>query len=281
MRRASTCLAVLGGLAALALPASAAAAPTVAFKLTAIPIPGFPHTGNIYGAGAAGKFEFTIKGSEYDEGHPAPLVGVNVFFPKKTKIHSAGFPTCSKAALEAQGENAIGTSACPKKSLLTFPISAPQPESAHTILTNESYALGVVRFGKEVTEEKSRVIGVYAPGNKLFFYSKGVTPAAFELISTGSVSTGSTPVTKTEVPLVETVPGAADASVERIVVYAGGAYKKGKKTTYYATVPPKGSCPKGGFPVKAVLTFANVAALPNRVPGETVTATYKAPCPRK
>ena len=53
MRRASTCLAVLG-LAALGLPAAASAAPTVTFKATAIPIPGFPHTGNILGAGAAG-----------------------------------------------------------------------------------------------------------------------------------------------------------------------------------------------------------------------------------
>ena len=290
MRRASTCLAVLGSLAALSLPATASAAPTVAFKLTAIPIPGFPHTGNIYGAGAAGLFEFTIKGTEYDEGHPAPLVGVNVFFPKGTKINAKGFATCSTAALEAQGEKAIGTAACPKNSQLTFQepgascfgaILPCQPESPHTILTKESYALGVVNLGHEAVEEKSRIVGVYAPGNHLFFFSKGVTPALFEIISNGTVSTGSTPITRTEVPLVDPVAGAPDASVEKIVVYAGGAYKKGKKTTYYATVPRKGSCPKGGFPVKAELTFANVADLPSRVPGETVVANYKAPCPRK
>jgi hypothetical protein len=83
------------------------------------------------------------------------------------------------------------------------------------------------------------------------------------------------------VPLVETVPGAADASVEKIVVYAGAAYKKGGKTVYYGTMPKKGTCPKGGYPVKAELTFANIAALPADVPGEKVTANYKAPCPRK
>ena len=33
----------------------------------------------------------------------------------------------------------------------------------------------------------------------------------------------------------------------------GAAFKKGKKTTYYITVPKK--CPAGGFPVKSVLTL--------------------------
>ena len=48
----TTCLAVLG-LAVLGLSASASAAPTITMKAVAVPIPGFPHTGNILGAGAA------------------------------------------------------------------------------------------------------------------------------------------------------------------------------------------------------------------------------------
>ena len=52
MRRISTCLAVLG-LAVLGLSASASAAPTITLKAKAVPIPGFPGTGNILGAGAA------------------------------------------------------------------------------------------------------------------------------------------------------------------------------------------------------------------------------------
>ncbi len=278
MRRASTCLAVLG-LALLSVPAAASAAPTVTYKVTAIPIPGYPHTGNIAGAGAAALFEFTIKGTEYDEGHPAPLIGVNVTFPKGTALHPSGFKTCSKASLEKLGEKAVGSASCPKQSELTFPISAPQPESPSIILPKESYALGVVRFGKEVTEEKSRVLGFFAPGGNLVFFSKGVTPAAFEILSPGTVSIGSTPKTNTTVPLVETVPGAADASVEKIIVYAGSAYKKGGKTVYYGTMPKK--CPKGGYPVKAELTFAKISALPADEPGEKVTANYKAPCARK
>jgi len=77
------------------------------------------------GAGAALKLEFKIRGSEYDEGHPPPLIGVNVRFPTGSKLHPQGFPTCSPSALKETGEPAIGTAACPKKSLLTFPVSKP------------------------------------------------------------------------------------------------------------------------------------------------------------
>jgi len=67
LRRTSASLAVLGlavlGLAAPGLPASASAAPTFAFKTKALPIPGFPDTGNILGAGAVIQVEATISGT--------------------------------------------------------------------------------------------------------------------------------------------------------------------------------------------------------------------------
>jgi hypothetical protein len=258
----------------------ASAAPTVTFKAAAIPIPGFPHTGNIKGAGAAVRSEWTIKGTEYDEGHPWPLIGVNVYFPAGTKLHPQGFPTCSKAAVEAKGESAFGTPACPKKALITFPVKGPQPNApgtaCTTVLPNESYGLGVVRFGKETPCEKARLTGWFGPGNKLEFLADGVTPALFEKISVGRVINSNAPKLLSTVPLIETVPGAAAASAEKIVVYAGAAIKKGKKTIYYGTVPKK--CPKGGFPVKSELIFAE-----NGEPSKPVTVTtpYKAPCPRK
>ena len=125
--------------------------------------------------------------------------------------------------------------------------------------------------------------GWIAPGGKLEFLADGVTPALFEEISVGTVTNGSTPKTTTVVPPIETVRGAAFASVEQIVVNAGAAIKKGKKTIYYGTVPAK--CPKGGkFPLKTELIFAEngefdankVALKPVRV-----TKEYLAPAPAK
>src|SRR5213080_4039649 len=64
MRRASICVALFG-LALLGLAGTASATPTVTLKAEAVPIKGFPHTGNIYGAGAAVKAVINIKGTEY------------------------------------------------------------------------------------------------------------------------------------------------------------------------------------------------------------------------
>lgn len=73
-----------------------------------------------------------------------------------------------------------------------------------------------------------------------------------------------------EVPLVQTVPGADDASILSFKVKVGAAYRKAKNTVSYITLPRK--CPKGGLPVKAELKFMS---------GETVTVAYKHPCPRR
>src|ERR1700735_4219282 len=95
MRRAITGVTVLGlALVALALPGLAAATPTGTFKAKAGPIPGSPHTGNIFGAGAAFESEFNISGTEYG-GFPPPLIHVNVFLPAGVKLHTSGFPTCN------------------------------------------------------------------------------------------------------------------------------------------------------------------------------------------
>jgi hypothetical protein len=58
-------------------------------------------------------------------------------------------------------------------------------------------------------------------------------------------------------------------------VKAGSAMKKKGKTIYYGTMPTK--CPKKFLPVKTELTFAGLGGLTQ----QTVTAEYKAPCPRK
>jgi hypothetical protein len=255
MRRASVCLALLG-LVVLCQPVCASAAPAVTFKAVAVPIPGFAHTGNILGAGTALKIEYRISGTEYG-GFPPPLIGINFFTPAGSRINTKGFATCSPAALEK-----TGPSACSAKSKITI----------------AGEALGVVAFGSERVAEKTLVKGFFAPGGALQFYTQGSSPVALEFISPGHyVNSGGSYAQKfiTAVPLVETVPGAPDASVLSVKVTVGAAYRKGKKTVYYGTEPKR--CPKGGFPLKSELLFAGLGGLAP----QTVPVTYKAPCPRK
>jgi hypothetical protein len=258
MRRASTCLAVLG-LAVLALPGVASALPTVTFKAEAVPITGFPGTGNILGAGAAVKAEYKITGTEY-QGSPPPIIGVNFFLPSGTKLHTSGFPTCTKPTLEQFG-----------------PVKCPKGSAAGPIGSAE----GFVTIGGERVEEAIEISSFYAPGGGLEFFAAGHTPVSLEILSSGHYvnlggGAGYGPELITEVPLVASLPGAPYASVKSINIKAGSAYKSHGKTIYYGRLPTK--CPKGGFPVKTEVVFAENGEMSKP---ESVPATYKAPCPRK
>src|ERR1700761_1034500 len=99
MRRGAMSLAVLG---LLVLAGPALAAPTATLKIKAIPIPGFPGTGNVLGAGAEVEDQMTISGTEYG-GFPSPLTGINVYAPAGIRLDSAGFPTCAPTALNTDG----------------------------------------------------------------------------------------------------------------------------------------------------------------------------------
>ncbi len=250
-------LGVLLATAALG-PGIASAAPAVSVKSKIVPIAGFPNTGDKLGAGAAVETQVRISGTEYG-GFPAPLIGVNVFLPKGTVLHPAGFPTCSRSTLEPSGP---GPKSCPKGSA-AGPIGK---------------ALGVVAFGSQIVPEEVSIQSFYAPGGGLEFFAFGHEPAIIEIVSTGHLVNAGGLFSHeliTEVPLVETVPGAQDASVKQISVKVGSAIKKNGKTIYYGRVPSK--CPKGGFPAKAELTFAGLGGLTQ----ETVTNNTKVPCPHK
>ena len=88
-------------------------------------------------------------------------------------------------------------------------------------------------------------------------FLNGHSPVSLEILSKGHFSNASGLYSKeflAEVPLVETVPGAQDASVEFIKVKTGSAIKKGGKTLYYGTVPTK--CPKKFLPIQARISQA-------------------------
>src|ERR1700742_1351840 len=142
MRRARTICLALFAVAALAAPAQALAeeipAPTLNVKAAAVPIPGFPGTGNFYGKGADVEATLEIAGSGYGatpqnpKGSVPPVSGVNVYLPKGVKLHPSGFGACTKATLQN-----IGPSGCPKTSVAS-PIGS---------------VLGEVTFGTERVPE--------------------------------------------------------------------------------------------------------------------------------
>ena len=143
-------------------------------------------------------------------------------------------------------------------------------------------ALGEVSFGSERVAERTTIESFYKPGGGLEFLTVGHTPTTVEVISAGHYvnlggAGGYGPELITEIPLVETVTGAPFASVKTINVKAGSAIMQSGKLVPYGKVPK--TCPKGGFPIKTEVIFDKEGAKP--IVPESVTATYKAPCPRK
>jgi hypothetical protein len=251
-QRSLACLCLLGlvSLVLASLAPIAAAAPAVTLKVTAVPIPGFPGTGDILGAGTDVEAVVTISGTEYG-GFPSPLTGLNVYAPAGTGVNPAGFTLCEPSALEV-----IGPPGCPKKSTAG----------------STGVGLGVVAFGGERVPESVTIQEFFASYG-LTFYVEGKTPSSFQILEKARWVPVAAPFGKevlVEVPLVETVPDGPDASILSFKVKIGAAYKKGKKTVSYITQPKK--CPKGGFPVKLELKFLS---------GEATTTTDNVPCPKR
>jgi hypothetical protein len=256
MRRTLS-LIVVACIGVLAAVPAASAAPEVKFKVIPLPIPGFPGTGYLLGAGAALEAEYRISGSEYS-GFPAPLIGVAFYLPPGTHIHPAGFPTCPDALILTEKE----------------PQRCPAGSKAGT-----GTVQGIVAFGHTRVPEEATLESFFSASGGLSFFTFGHDPVSLEIPSTAKYANlagagGKGPELISQVPLVETVPGAPDASVQRINIKVGAAMRQGKHVIYYGTVPR--TCPKGGFTVRTALTFAGLAGLTQ----QTVTAQYTAPCPR-
>ncbi len=250
LRRMSAGLAVVG-LVVLGLAGPASATPTFTFKTAALPIPGFPGTGDILGAGAVIQVEGKISGTEYG-GFPPPLIGIRYFAPAGAKLHPQGFASCAPAVIESDGP-----ASCPKKST-----AGPK-----------GVGVGIVSFGAERVQETASVQPFFAPGGGLEVFLDGATPVSLEILAAGRFVNSSPPFSVEftgTIPLIETVPGALDASILQGTVRVGAAYKQGEKTISYVTVPKK--CAKGGWPVKVGLSFLG---------GATAEASYKMPCPKK
>jgi hypothetical protein len=274
MRRASICLALLG-LVALGAPAVAAAeevpTPTVSLKAKAVAIPGFGVTGNFYGKGADVEAEFEITGSGYGatpadpKGSPPPISAVNFYLPKGTKLDQKDFKTaCSEEILKNTG-----------------PVGCPKPSIASPV----GSVLGEVTFGATRVEESATLQAFFGPGGGLLFFVHGSSPVNLEIISAGKYKKSSGKYAwelETLVPAVESVRGAPDASTSKIHIKAGAAKKVHGKTVSYGTIPKKGECPKGGFPIKAEVFFGGTYGGEREfgIPVKSVTDEIKTPCPK-
>lgn len=246
LRVARICLLLALTSLTLACPALAA---TATLNARAIPIPGFPGTGNYLDAGFEAELEVTIAGTEY-AGSPSPLTGLDVYAPAGVKVNPDDFAACAPSVLEAGGAGA-----CPRGSR-----AGPQ-----------GVGQGVVSFGDERVPEQVSVTAFFAPAG-LTFYVVGSTPSSFEYLEPGRWTTASAPFGPellVEVPLIETDPGGYDASVTSFKVKVGTARRQGTKTLSYLTSPSR--CPRGGFPVKLELKFLS---------GQTVSVSDTVPCPK-
>jgi len=269
----TTCLALLG--LVLGVPAHASAeeipTPTIRVKAKAVPIPGFPGTGNFYGKGADVEATFEVEGSGYGvtaqnpKGSPPPISAVNVYLPRGVKLHPSGFASCTEATLKN-----IGPRGCPKTSIASAIGSV----------------LGEVTFGTERVPEEASLQAFFGPGGGLLFYTQGTSPVSLEVVSTGRYVRSSGKYSwelETLVPAVATVPGAPFASVSRIHIKAGAAIRSHGKVIPYGTVPKKGECPRGGFFGKTEVTFGGMFGGDREfgIPAKTVTDVIRVPCPRR
>jgi hypothetical protein len=241
------------------IPGVASARPVVTLRAAAVPVPidlrnphsaTYPGTGAILGAPVALELEDTIRGTEY-WGSPSPLTQIKVYTPAGAKVHTQGFATCTEAILLAHG-----AAGCPKRSF----VSALGEVN------------GVVSFGETRVHERVTLQGFFNAGGGYLFYVVGSSPVSLEIFEKGTLASASPPfgqVFTGEVPLVESVPGAPDASTEQFKVTVGAAFKQGKKLVSYATNPL--TCPKSGAPLKVELSFLS---------GERVPVEERLPCPK-
>ncbi len=251
MRRACMYL-VLIVLVILALPALASAAVVSGVRAAIVPIPGFPGTGDILGAGADVEIEGRLEGDELPGGLPLQTRRLVLYFPAGTKIDPTGFPTCTVAKLEE-----LGPEGCPKQSRV----------ADGTVGVADQIGSG------EATREEGKLEVFITPGDGVVAYANAVAPISAQIIIPAQWETAPAPYglkLTFNIPLVDSVPGALPVSGTSLKEKAGAAIRKNGKTYYYGRVPSK--CPKGGFPGKGEVTLEG---------GQNIVTELKVPCPKR
>jgi hypothetical protein len=227
-------------IAALLIPAAGATAATTTLKAS--------FSGDL-GEATTVTDEFTFSGTEY-AGRPEPLTSVTVHLPAGVEGSRTGFATC-----EASTITTTGIQGCP-------PGSLAGPQSSISML---------VSFGAETVAETGTVQAIFGPGEALDFFLQGNSPVAIEVLMTGTYTVDSAPYShllNLAVPLIETVPGAPDASITSLTLAFGTSRNEGNSGLHSVTVPQE--CQSGGLEWLASTVFHD---------GTTTNVSYKGPCP--
>lgn len=196
---------------------------------------------------------------------PSALTGVEVRYPSNLGIalSGLGLALCSPSTLVA-----AGASGCPANSIM-----------------GHGAARGELRFGTQIVAESATISIARAPDQEghiaLLLYVSGPSPVNTQILSPAQLLPADGPFggrLSIEVPLVASVPGAADLAIVQLSVTLGP-----QGLTYFEQLDgqtlayrPKGillptQCPRGGFPFVGVFTFAG---------GSRVTARSVVSCPR-
>ena len=243
---------VLAVLAVFCLPAFASAAVVTGVKAAIKPIPGFPETGDILGAGAQIEIEGRLEGNELPGGLPLQTRKLVLYFPAGTKIDPTGFPTCTVVKLEQ-----LGPEGCPRQSRI----------ADGTVGVADQIGTG------EATREEGALEVFITPGNGVVAYANAASPISAQIIIPAQWETAAPPYGPKltfNIPLVDSVPGALPVSGTSLKEKAGAAIHKNGKTYYYGRVPTR--CPKGGFPGKGEVTLEG---------GQNIVTEVKVPCPTR
>jgi hypothetical protein len=186
-------------------------------------------------------------------GVPSPVSKVKAYLPAGLGLDLRGTGTCVAAKLETEGPDA-----CPADSRVGF-----------------GGGTGLLELAKELIHEPFTLdlfLGPRVGGHVVVLaYVNAVSPASFQLVVAATEFHAPRPYGlgfSFDVPPIPTLPEASDASIESAFLTAGD-----KNVAYYrhvhgssefvhvrGLVVPK-SCPPGGFPYKAEVSFEDGSSL--------------------
>jgi hypothetical protein len=197
---------------------------------------------------------------------PSALREIEVRYPQNLgfALSKLGLAVCSPAMLEA-----AGASGCPTNSIM-----------------GGGSATAELRFGPQLVTEHASISIARAPDREghisLLLYASGPSPVNTQILSPAQLLPTGPPFggrLNMELPLIPSVPGAADVAIVSLDVTIGP-----RGLTYYERVDgttlaytPRGillpdACPRGGFPFAASFWFLD---------GSHPEARATLPCPRR